>query len=112
MLFFLGFLVVILEFAKAGPNYVKQADLLFDISLVQNSSNNGIDFHISMASHFGPKGGWVALGTGHIMKGSLMFIMYPTDEKCITPRSISHDVVLETDIMVLIVVYLTVQKAS
>ncbi|KAL3421435.1 hypothetical protein PVAG01_07880 [Phlyctema vagabunda] len=84
MLYLLSLLILILHLAQASPHYVERADLLIDISLVQNSSSNAVDFHISMTSKFGPKGGWVALGTGHGMKGSLMFIMFPTDEKCDT----------------------------
>lgn len=67
--------------AKATLLEVKEANLRVDLSLFHNSSTNAVDFHISMASEFGPRGGWVALGTGHAMKGALMFIMYSLDGK-------------------------------
>lgn len=78
-------LVLFLHFANALQFDVKRSDLQISISLVQNSSSNAVDFHISMVSRFGTKGGWAALGTGHGMAGSLMFMMYTIDTKCTAP---------------------------
>lgn len=61
---------------------MKEVDLLIDISLHQNASSNSVDIHMAMEYQFGVNGGWVALGTGNRMRGSLMFIMYPNTNKC------------------------------
>ncbi|XMA17515.1 hypothetical protein WAI453_010306 [Rhynchosporium graminicola] len=74
-------LVLFLQLANALQFDVKGSDLQISIGLVQNSSSNAVDFHISMVSRFGTKGGWAALGTGHGMAGSLMFMMYTIDAK-------------------------------
>ncbi|KAL2068658.1 hypothetical protein VTL71DRAFT_14995 [Oculimacula yallundae] len=74
-------LLLFLQFANALQFDVKRSDLQISISLVQNSSSNAVDFHISMVTRFGTNGGWAALGTGHGMAGSLMFMMYTIDAK-------------------------------
>jgi len=84
-------LLFLMQAAMALQYYIDQPDLLIDISLSENVSSNSVDFHISMASQFGPNGGWVALGTGNIMAGSLMFIIYPNENNC----NISHVTVLD-----------------
>jgi hypothetical protein len=56
--------------------YIEQPDLLVDTSLSPNVSSDNVDIYIFIASRFGSNGGWVALGAGHAMAGSLVFIMY------------------------------------
>jgi len=88
MLLLLSFLLSFLHCVAGTLLEVKEADLRFDIALIRNSSSNAVDFHISIDSHFKPKGGWVALGTGHGMRGALMFIMYSFDGKGIVFQNI------------------------
>lgn len=82
MLLFIAFFISIITNATAWQQHVPKANFQISVNLVQNSSSNGVDFHISMASPLGSNGGWVALGTGNSMYGSLMFIMYTVDTKC------------------------------
>jgi hypothetical protein len=87
----------LLQDVKSSQYYVEQPNLLVDISLSKNVSTSNVDYYISMTSEFGPSGGWVALGTGNSMAGSLMFIMYPDEKKSIFPALSLPPLLAETD---------------
>jgi hypothetical protein len=65
------------QFCHLNPS--KTTDLCFALTSSQNSSTETKDLSLHISARFpAPGTGWAAVGIGHQMAGSLMFVMYPS----------------------------------
>ena len=65
------------QFCHLHPS--KTTDLCFALTSSQNSSTETKDLSLHISARFpAPGTGWAAVGIGHQMAGSLMFVMYPS----------------------------------
>lgn len=71
------FLLSLFQKTRSLELIIPESDFSVSISLFHNDSSAETDCHISMASKLERSAGWIALGTGNAMTGSLMFILYP-----------------------------------
>lgn len=71
--------VVAKQYCNLSPH--KDADVCIALSFFRNESSGANDLNIHFSAQFKDNGGWAALGTGTTMHDSLMFVMYPTEDK-------------------------------
>ncbi|KAH8807111.1 hypothetical protein F5884DRAFT_879741 [Xylogone sp. PMI_703] len=84
LIFYLLTHIVLIQVVRSSRFCEERSNLCINFTLAQNVSTGYTDFYISISYKFGHDGGWAALGTGNVMAGSLMFIVYPDEQKKIS----------------------------